>query len=60
MYPESFEMWFWRVMEKISWADRVKNEEVLYRFKENRNILRKIKEGNLNGWMVTSCSVTTF
>jgi hypothetical protein len=26
---ESFEMWCWRRMEKISWADRVRNEEVL-------------------------------
>jgi len=26
---ESFEMWCWRRMEKISWTDRVKNEEVL-------------------------------
>ena len=26
---ESYEMWYWRRMEKISWTDRVKNEEVL-------------------------------
>jgi len=26
---ESFEMWCWRRMEKISWTDHVKNEEVL-------------------------------
>jgi hypothetical protein len=25
---ESFEMWCWRRMEKISWADRVRNGEV--------------------------------
>ena len=25
---ESFEMWCWRRMEKISWTDRVRNEEV--------------------------------
>jgi len=41
--PESFEMWFWRMMEKITWTDRVKNEEVLHRVKEGRNILNKIK-----------------
>jgi hypothetical protein len=23
-YPESFEMWCWRRIEKISWTDRVK------------------------------------
>jgi hypothetical protein len=26
---ESFEMWCWRGMEKISWTDHVRNEEVL-------------------------------
>jgi hypothetical protein len=30
-------------MEKISWTDRVKNEEVLYRVKEERNILQATK-----------------
>jgi hypothetical protein len=28
-YLGSFETWCWRRMEKISWTDRVKNEEVL-------------------------------
>jgi hypothetical protein len=37
---ESFEMWGWRRMEKISWTDHVRNEEVLLRVKEQRNILR--------------------
>jgi len=26
---ESFEMWCWRRMEKVSWTDHVRNEEVL-------------------------------
>jgi hypothetical protein len=26
---ESFKMWCWRRMEKISWTDHVRNEEVL-------------------------------
>jgi hypothetical protein len=26
---ESFEMWCWRRMEKISWTDHVRNDEVL-------------------------------
>jgi len=30
---ETFEMWCWRRMEKISWNDLVKNEEVLYRIR---------------------------
>ena len=28
---ESFEMWCWRRMEKISWTDHVRNEKVLLR-----------------------------
>ena len=38
---ESFEMWCWRRMEKISWTDHVRNEEVLLRVKEQRNILHE-------------------
>jgi hypothetical protein len=30
-------------MEKICWTDRVRNEGVLHRVKEGRNILRTIK-----------------
>jgi len=40
----SFEMWCWRRMEKISWIDRVRNEEVLLRVKEQRNILHEISK----------------
>jgi hypothetical protein len=29
-YPESFKMWCCRRMEKISWTDRMRNEEVLH------------------------------
>jgi len=32
--PESFEMWCWRRMEKISWTDHARNEEVLLRVNE--------------------------
>jgi hypothetical protein len=47
-YLESFEMWCWRRMEKISWTDRVRNEEVLHRVKEERNILHTIKRRKAN------------
>jgi hypothetical protein len=40
---ERFETWFWRRMEKISWTDRVRNEEILHRVKEERNIICTIK-----------------
>jgi hypothetical protein len=39
-----FEMWCGRRMEKISWADHVRNEEVLLRVKEQRNILHEIRK----------------
>jgi hypothetical protein len=45
---ESFEMWWWRRLEKISWTDRVRNEEVLRRVKEMRNILHTIKRRKAN------------
>ena len=35
-YLESFEMWCWRRMGKISWTDHVRNEEVLLRVNEQR------------------------
>jgi hypothetical protein len=41
---ESFEMWCWRRMEKINWTDRVRNEEVLLRAKEQRDILHEISK----------------
>jgi hypothetical protein len=35
-------------MEKISWTDRVTNEEVLLRVKEERNILHEIRKRKAN------------
>jgi hypothetical protein len=45
---ESFEMWCWRRMENISWADCVRNEDILRTVKEKRNILHKIKRRKAN------------
>jgi len=45
---ESFKMWCWRRMEKISWTDHVRNEEVLLRVKEQRNILHEIRKRKAN------------
>jgi hypothetical protein len=47
-YLESFDMWCWRRMEKISWTDRVRNEEVLHTVKEERNIVHTIKRRKAN------------
>ena len=45
---ENFEVWCWRRMEKISWTDHVRNEDVLLRVKEQRNILREIRKWKAN------------
>jgi hypothetical protein len=47
-YLGRFEMWCWRKMEKISWTDRVRNEEVLHTVKEERNILHTVKRRKAN------------
>jgi hypothetical protein len=44
---ESFEMWCWRKMEKISWNDHVRND-VLFIVKEQRNILHEIRKRKAN------------
>jgi hypothetical protein len=41
-YLKSVEMWCWRRMDKISLADHVKNEEVIHRVKDKRNIIHTI------------------
>jgi hypothetical protein len=43
-----FEMWCWSRMEKISWTDHVRNEEVLLGVKEQRNILYEIRKRKAN------------
>jgi len=45
---ESFEIWCWRRMEKISWTDHVRNEEVLLTVKGQRNILHEISKRKAN------------
>jgi len=45
---ESFDMWCWRRMKKISWTDHVRNEDVLLRVKEQRNILDEIRKRKAN------------
>jgi len=39
-YLESFEMWCWRMMEKMSWTDRVRLDSV----KDEKHILHTKKE----------------
>jgi len=49
---ESFEMWCWRRMDKISWTDHVRNE---IRGKEQSNILHEISKRKANNWKVLKC-----
>jgi hypothetical protein len=46
----SFEMWYWRRMEKIIWTKYVRNKEVLLSVKEQRNILHEISKPKAN-WL---------
>ena len=43
-YLEDFEMLCWRRMEKIIWTDHVRNDEILQRVKEERNIMHTVKK----------------
>jgi hypothetical protein len=45
---ENYEMWYWRRMEEINWTDYVRNEEVLLRVSEQRNILHEIRKRKAN------------
>ena len=41
---EALEMWIWRRMEKISWTDKVTNEDVLKKVNESKNMLNVIRQ----------------
>jgi hypothetical protein len=45
---EGIEMWCWRRMEKISWTDHVRNEELLLTVKEQRIVLHEISKWKAN------------
>ena len=36
---EALEMWIWRRMERISWTEKITNEEVLRRVGEKRSMV---------------------
>jgi hypothetical protein len=46
--PGNFGMWCCRRMRKICWTDHIRNEEVLLRVKEQRNILHEISKRKVN------------
>jgi hypothetical protein len=51
-YLESFGMWCWRRMEKISWTDSVRNEEVLRREGEEYTVYNRKEKANWMGYML--------
>jgi hypothetical protein len=52
---ESFDMWCWRRMEKTSWTEHMRNEEVLLRVKEQRNIIHEISKWKANWILYILC-----
>ena len=59
---EAFEMWLWRAMEKVRWADKIRNDEVLTRIAEERRILKVIgnrKRNWLGHCLRRDCLLTT-
>lgn len=44
---EAFEMWCYRRILRISWVDRITNEEVLRRMDKEREVLNNIKKRKL-------------
>jgi hypothetical protein len=47
-------------MDKISWDDRVKDEEMLHRIKEERNIVHNNKKEGRPTGLATHCVGTAF
>ena len=47
-YLESFEMWCWRMMDRISWTNHVKITNYLHIIKKQKKILHTIKRWMAN------------
>ena len=47
---EAYEMWFWRKILKISWKDRITNEDVLQKVGETRLLIGTIVKRK-KGWI---------
>ena len=62
-YLESFDMWYWKRMEKISWPDLVKNYKDLNRVNVDSDILHALnrKKANWIGHILRrNCLLETF
>jgi len=47
---ESFEMWIWRRLMKISWTEHRSNQEVLNMVEESRSLMNTIRQRQKN-WL---------
>ena len=45
---EALEVWLWRGLEKISWSDKIRNDEVFARVMEERCLIRTIRQRQKN------------
>ena len=45
---EALEVWLWRGLEKITWRDKIHNDEVFARVKEERCLIRTIRQRQKN------------
>ena len=45
---EALEAWLWRGLEKISWRDKVNNDEVFVRVNEEKCLIKTIRERQKN------------
>ena len=45
---ERFEKWYWRLMEKIKWSEKVTNEQVLDLIGEKRTLINNIQCRKVN------------
>src|SRR3989442_7422763 len=45
---EALEVWLWRGLEKISWSDKIRNDEVFARVMEERCLITTIRQRQKN------------
>ena len=45
---EAVEMWIWRRMERVSWMDKITNEEILNKVGEKRQLISVIRNRQKN------------
>ena len=45
---EALEVWLWRGLKKISWRDKIRNDEVFAMVKEERCLIRTIRQRQKN------------